>query len=95
MAIIDSKGRPVSRQKKSQTPARAMLTADEERAQLIATVTAAVKTDRKQFGRCDCARVAAAILPSLNATQVAFLMAGAFGEPMARAVSRIRQMREP
>jgi len=58
-------------------------------------MNAAVKADRKKFGgRPDYMRVFAAIFPSLNATQVALLRDGAFGEAVARAVSRVEQYRK-
>jgi hypothetical protein len=92
MAIIDSKGRPVTGPRKSRKPARATPPSDDqERSQLVEIVTAAVKADRKQFGRPDCARVAAAVLPSLNAAQISLLREGAFGDAMARAVLRLEQ----
>jgi hypothetical protein len=90
MTIIDSKGRPVTRPKKARKPAPAP-PPDEERSLLVEIVTAAVKADRKQFGRPDCARVAAAILPALNAAQISLLRDGAFGDAMARAVLRLVQ----
>jgi len=93
MVIIDSKGRPVSGPKTSRKP-RATPPPDEERSQLVEIVTAAVKADRKQFGRPDCARVAAAVLPSLNAAQIALLREGAFGDAMARAVLRLEQSQQ-
>jgi hypothetical protein len=92
MVIIDSRGRPVSRpRKQSQKSATAL--PDEERAQLIEIVNAAVKADRRQFGRPDCGRIAVAILPRLTATQVSLLRDGAFGDVMARTIICIEQKR--
>ena len=88
MAIIDSKGRPVTRLKKPQTPPRLVLAPEEAKAHLNALMNAAVKADRKQFGgRPDYVRIAAAILPDLDATQVQLLKDGAFGPVMARAIA--------
>jgi hypothetical protein len=94
MAIIDSKGRPVTGPKKSRNPARATPPPDEGRSQLVEIVTAAVKADRKQFGRPDCTRVAAAVLPRLTAAQISLLREGAFGDEMARAVVRLEQKQQ-
>jgi len=94
MVIIDSRGRPVTGPKKPRKSARATPPPDEERSQLVEIVTAAVKADRKQFGRPDCARVAAAVLPSLNAAQISLLREGAFGDAMARAVLRLEQRQQ-
>jgi hypothetical protein len=91
MAIIDSRGRPLSRAKKARAVGRGSRVPDDEQAVLVQILAAAVKADRKAFGRPDCARVAAAILPRLNATQIALLRDGACGETMARAVARIEQ----
>jgi hypothetical protein len=93
MVIIDSRGRPVSRPRKSRKAARTTAPPDEERAQLIEIVNAAVKADRKQFGRPDCGRIAEAILPRLNATQLSWLRDGAFGDVMARTIIYIEQKR--
>ena len=94
MVIIDSRGRPVTGPKKPRKSARATPPPDEERSQLVEIVTAAVKADRKQFGRPDCARVAAAVLPSLNPAQISLLREGAFGDAMARAVLRLEQKQQ-
>jgi hypothetical protein len=91
MVIIDSRGRPVSRPRKRRKPAPAL--PDEARAQLIEIVNAAVKADRRQFGRPDCGRIALAILPRLTATQVSLLRDGAFGDVMARTIICIEQKR--
>jgi hypothetical protein len=91
MAIIDSKGRPLSRPKRARRSAGAPPVLDAQRLQLVELVTAAVKADRKQFGRPDYGRIAAAILPALDASQLGLLRTGAFGDAMARAVLRIEQ----
>jgi hypothetical protein len=94
MAIIDKTGRPVARAGKPKPPTRLAFTPEEDKAQLLALMNAAVKADRKKFGgRPHYTRIFAAIFPSLNTTQVALLRDGAFGEAMARAVSHVEQYR--
>jgi hypothetical protein len=95
MAIIDKTGRPIVRPGKPQPPTRLIFTPEEDKAQLLALMNAALKADRKKFGgRPEYTRVFAAIFPSLNPTQVALLRDGAFGEVMARAVSHVEQYRK-
>jgi hypothetical protein len=91
MVIIDSRGRPLSRPKKTRAVARSARAPEDEQAELVQILAAAVKADRKTYGRPDCARVAAEILPRLSAAQIALLRGGACGEAMARAVARIEQ----
>jgi hypothetical protein len=81
--------RPVRRPRKQ--PRVPPMTDDEDRTQLLAFMADAVKTDRKQFGRPDCARIAAAVVPRLTSAQVQMLEDGAFGPHMACAVRRLRE----